>query len=345
MFWDHELVRWAGVLICLMHSGMFSGLTLGFFGLSRLRLEIRAEAGDVKAAKVLALRKDSHFLLATLLWGNVGVNVLLTLLTDSVMTGLGAFVFSTVGITIFGEIVPQAYFSRNALTLGAFLIPVLRFYQALLFLIAKPTGWLLDIWLGKEGPIYFQENEMAVLLRHHAHASTSDLDMLESIGAINFMAIDDLNVEQEGERINPQSIIALPEIDGRPQFPRFERDPKDSFLREVNASGEKWVIITDLEDRPLWVLECDQFLRDALFEGRPINVRSYFHKPIIIKEPGIKLGKVLRRLKVEAEHAEDDVIDQDLVLYWTDDEKRIITGSDLLGRLLRGIVKRARKTP
>jgi len=38
-------------------------------------------------------------------------------------------------------------------------------------------------------------------------------------------------------------------------------------------------------------------------------------------------------------HGSDDVIDNDLILVWGH-EKRIITGADLLGRLLRGIVTR-----
>jgi hypothetical protein len=41
-------------------------------------------------------------------------------------------------------------------------------------------------------------------------------------------------------------------------------------------------------------------------------------------------------MKVRPEHAEDDVIDNDLILVWGE-QKRIITGSDILGRLLRGI--------
>ena len=49
------------------------------------------------------------------------------------------------------------------------------------------------------------------------------------------------------------------------------------------------------------------------------------------------LGDVIGRMKVKAEHPEDDVIDNDLILVWGN-EKRIITGADLLGRLLRGIV-------
>ena len=41
-------------------------------------------------------------------WGNVTINVLLTLLSDSILAGVGAFVFSTIVITLFGEIIPQA---------------------------------------------------------------------------------------------------------------------------------------------------------------------------------------------------------------------------------------------
>ena len=55
---------------------------------------------------MLDLRKDSNLTLATVLWGNVTINVLLTLLSDSVLAGVGAFIFSTIIITLFGEIIP-----------------------------------------------------------------------------------------------------------------------------------------------------------------------------------------------------------------------------------------------
>ena len=68
--------------------------------------------GNRDASVLLDLRKDLNLTLATVLWGNVTINVLLTLLSDSVLAGVGAFVFSTVVITLFGEIIPQAYSSR-----------------------------------------------------------------------------------------------------------------------------------------------------------------------------------------------------------------------------------------
>ena len=86
---------WLGILFCISQSAIFSGLNLALLGISRLRLEVEASAGSAAAIKILALRKDFNFLLTTILWGNVAINVLLTLLSKSVMAGITAFLFST----------------------------------------------------------------------------------------------------------------------------------------------------------------------------------------------------------------------------------------------------------
>jgi CBS domain containing-hemolysin-like protein len=72
---EHYLT-WLGIAFCLSQSAMFSGLNLAFFSMSRLRLEIEQANGNVGAGRILALRRDSNFLL--------------TLLADSVMTGVVA---------------------------------------------------------------------------------------------------------------------------------------------------------------------------------------------------------------------------------------------------------------
>ena len=137
-----SIVIWLGIVVCIVHSGMFSGLNLAFFSIGRMELEVEARKGNRRARKVLALRKDSNFLLVTILWGNVAINVLLALLSGSVMAGMAAFLFSTVVITIFGEIIPQAWFSRHALRVASQLAPVIRFYQIVLYPVARPTGLL-----------------------------------------------------------------------------------------------------------------------------------------------------------------------------------------------------------
>jgi len=107
------LLVWISIAFCVTQSAVFSGLNLAIFSVSKLRLEVEAAGGNLAATRVLDLRKDSNFTLSTIVWGNVITNVLLTLLSDSVLAGLGAFVFSTFAITVFGDIVPQANFSRN----------------------------------------------------------------------------------------------------------------------------------------------------------------------------------------------------------------------------------------
>jgi hypothetical protein len=91
-------------------SALFSGLNLAIFTLSQLRLQLEADGGNKDAARVLDLRKKSNDVLATVIWGNVGTNVFLTLLSGSVLAGLGAFFFSTVMITLFGRDRPAGLF-------------------------------------------------------------------------------------------------------------------------------------------------------------------------------------------------------------------------------------------
>ena len=330
---------WTGILFCISQSAMFSGLNLALLTISRLRLEVEASAGNPAAVKILALRKDFNFLLATILWGNVAINVLLTLLSKSVMAGVSAFFFSTILITFVGEIGPQAYFSRHAMRLGSLLAPLLRVYQAILFPVAKPTALVLDWWLGEEGISYFRERDLRTVIRKHFEAEETDVGRLEGIGAMNFLALDDIAVTREGEHVDPESVISLPTKDGMPVFPAFERRALDPFLLEVNSSGKKWVIMVDENRHPCLVLNANAFLREALFGKGPINPYIYCHRPILVEDSGTLLGKVLSRLRVYPESAVDDVIDDDLILIWSA-EKRVITGADILGRLLRGIVMR-----
>jgi CBS domain containing-hemolysin-like protein len=91
--------------------------------------------------------------------------VLLALLSGSILTGVAAFLFSTVVITLFAEIAPQAYFSRHALPIAAALAPVLRVYPLLLYPIARPTAWVLDRWLGGEEIRFFRERDSTATAR------------------------------------------------------------------------------------------------------------------------------------------------------------------------------------
>ena len=331
------LLTWIGILFCISQSAIFSGMNLALFSISRLRLEVEADLGNRDATKILNLRKDANFLLTTVLWGNVGINVLLTLLSNSVLAGISAFFFSTVIITLVGEIMPQAYFSRHALRMAAMLTPLLKFYQMLLYPAAKPTAKILDAWLGAEGIQYFREHSLREVIKKHIEADASDVDRLEGIGALNFLAIDDLLAVEEGEHIDPGSILSLEFQNGLPVFPSFEASTIDPFLKQIEASKKKWVVFTDPAGEPHLALDSDAFLREVFFGATPTNPIGYCHRPIVVKNPHVPLGNILSQLKECVHCMRGDIIDRDVILVWDQKERRVITGADILGRLLRGI--------
>lgn len=333
------LIIWAGILFCVSQSAMFSGMNLAVFSIGRLRLEIEAAAGNKGAERLLVLRQDSNFVLTTILWGNVGINVLLTLLSNSVLAGISAFLFSTVLITFVGEILPQAYFSRHALKMVSVLAPILRFYQYLLYPVTKPSALFLDWWLGRESIQYFREHNIREMIKKHIEADDAEIDRIEGLGALNFLAIDDLTITEEGVTIDPMNIVELPSEKGRLIFPEYEQSAQDPFLKAVERSGKKWVILTDGSQRPVLVLDADSFIRHALFKTPRPDPIWYCHKPIIISDGKTILGNILPQFKTRGRLPSDDIIEKDIVLLWGE-SKKLITGADIFGRLMRGISER-----
>ncbi|MGB0936724.1 MAG: DUF21 domain-containing protein [Colwellia sp.] len=332
------IITWVAIALCISQSAIFSGLNIALFSLSRLQLEVESGKGDKAAKKVLALRDDSNFLLATILWGNVGINVLLTLLSDSALAGISAFLFSTIAITVIGEITPQAYFSRNALKMGSLLSPVIKFYQILFYPVAKPSALILDAWLGKEGITYLAESELSSIIRKHIESEETDINHVEGIGALNFFKLDKIPVSEEGELIDPDSVIALPTQMDLPIIPSITSGPNNEFLQLVNKSGHRWVVLTNESGEPLIVVDSDGFLRDAFFDPEKFDPYKYCHRPTIITDETTMLNIAIMKMKMSesTDKSFDGVIEHDVLLVWGE-SKRIITGADIFGLLLKGM--------
>ncbi len=335
-----QYLTWAGITFCLSQSAIFSGLNLAFFNMSRLRLEIQVANGNKAAARILKLREDSNFLLTTILWGNVSINVLLALLSNSVMSGVFAFIFSTFVITLGGEIAPQAYFSRNALRMASALAPLIRLYQMLLYPLAKPSGLLLDLWLGQEGLQYFGERELRHLIHKHIDSEDTEVDAIEGIGALNFLAIDDVPVSSEGEELATASIFNLEMRDGKPRF--FPEDmpaeqAQQEFARRAAACPHRWVVLAESGKQPVLVMDADAYLR-AVFTaaGAVVDPLQFCHRPVVVADPNLRLGVVISRLKAGTDAQSDRPLTRDVILLWGA-QQRIITGADILGRLFKGI--------
>jgi hypothetical protein len=100
------------------------------------------------------------------------------------------------------------------------------------------------------------------------------------------------------------------------------------------------VIITDLSGRPCRALNAHRFLRDTLFQRRSKDLRSYLHQPILTTDTRTPLGKLIGQLRMRPKHEGNEVIEETVILLWAS-KRRIVTGDDILGRLLRGIAQQA----
>ena len=118
----------------------------------------------------------------------------------------------------------------------------------------------------------------------------------------------------------------------------MQRSDTDPFLKSIQSSLKKWVVLTDGNGEPKVTLNSDSFVRAALFGGLHFNPLLHCHRPIIVRDENVILGDVIPKLKVYPDRSDDGVIDEDIIICWGS-QKRIITGSDILGRLLRGIVQ------
>ncbi len=234
------------------------------------------------------------------------------------MAGVTAFAFSTVVITIAGEIAPQAYFSRRAMKMASMLSPVLRFYQRVLYPVAKPSAWVLDKWLGVEGIEYLKERQIVGVIEQHIESEHAEIDFIEGRGALNFLDIDDIPIADEGQTVDPMSIISLPT---RVDLP---------ILPTVTA-------LTDTDGYPQLLLDADAYLRAIMYDAESTDGYQHCHRPIVITDPMSPLGHIIGELKKGMDALSDAAIEKDIELLWTPDQKQVITGADLLGRLLRGI--------
>jgi len=164
------------VVVLVLFSGLFSGLTLGLLSLSKDVLKRKVSLGDKMAEKVYAVRKRGNLLLCTLLLGNVGVNSVLAIFLGDITSGVAAAFIATGLIVIFGEIIPQASFSKYAMWLGSKTAWLVKIFIFILFPICWPLSWALDKVLGEEMPTIYSRGELIKIVEEQQGFGESEVD-------------------------------------------------------------------------------------------------------------------------------------------------------------------------
>ena len=144
------MILLAVLVLMVVMSGYFSATETAFTSLNRIRLKSRADNGDKKAEKTLALAEDYDKLLSTILIGNNIVNnvaaTLSTLLFIKLIDQTNGPAVSTIVLTvvvlIFGEISPKSLAKESPESFAMFSAPLLRLFMAVL----TPLNFLFTQW-------------------------------------------------------------------------------------------------------------------------------------------------------------------------------------------------------
>lgn len=174
------------VIILILMSATFSGLTIGMFSLGLGDLERKIKEGNRQAEKIYSIRKNGNFLLCTLLLGNVAVNSAISVVMSEIASGFMAASISTGAIFIFGEVFPQALFSRHAFNVGAKTTWLVKIFMFIMYPIAKPLSMLLDFVFGKELSHRLNKRELELLLEDHVENGIDSDEKRIMVGAMKF---------------------------------------------------------------------------------------------------------------------------------------------------------------
>lgn len=165
------------VIALVLMSGVCSGLNIALLSLRTDELQRKASLGNTLAKKVLPLRRNSHLSLVSILLVNVAVVSATSLVLEHYMAGILAGIISTLLIVIFGEILPQAFFSRIALQYCAALAPGMHLMIIITYPVSKPLQLLLDKLIGEEHRHLHSRRELGLIISEHLGApAASELD-------------------------------------------------------------------------------------------------------------------------------------------------------------------------
>ncbi len=288
-------------LLLLGASALFSGLTLGLLSLGVFELKRKSDLGNAEAQLVYPIRARGNELLVSLLVGNVLVNAALTVVLDNVLPGESAWsavivvAISTVLITFFGEILPQAFLKKNGLAFGANLAPYITFYLDLARPFARPIGAILDKTIGSELPAIYSTDELVKILEEHEQSDDSDIEADEIAivrNAINFgdKLVDDVMTPKsvvsaiDADQIITTGVLKQLHESGHSRFPVYNGDIDTIigtlYLRDLVDVSKHEKTAAEAMDKTVYFVNENQALDHAL-NG---FIRTKHHMFIVINE-------------------------------------------------------------
>ncbi|KAF9950369.1 hypothetical protein BGZ72_007972 [Mortierella alpina] len=284
---------------------LIGGLTIGLMGLDETNLHVLMASGtpaeQVHAETVYKLlSRGKHWVLVTLLLGNVIVNETLPVVLDSELGGgVVAILISTLLIVVFGEIIPQAVCARYGLAIGSYCAKPMLVFMYIMSPIAYPIAMLLDSWLGVHHGTTYRRTELKTLVSLHqvdgigeltddeVTIIASVLDLKEKSVAAVMTPLEDVFTLSE-DAILDENLMEEIVSAGYSRIPIYRHDDPNNFIGMLLV---KRLITYDPEDH----IPVRQFTINSLPEAAPntscLDILNFFqegrsHMAIVTSEPG-----------------------------------------------------------
>ena len=162
------------VAICIglvIFAALMSGLTMALMSLDQMNLSILSISGTQteqgQARKLQPLLKRRHLLLVTLLVGNAAAMEALPIFLDKIVPEFVAIILSISLVLVFGEIIPQALFTKYRLYIGSALSPLVWILLVAVLPVTFPIAAFLDCCLGTDHPTIYRRAELKELTKQH----------------------------------------------------------------------------------------------------------------------------------------------------------------------------------
>ena len=290
-------------VILIVCSAIFAGLTLAYFSLDLHSLKRRARAGHKDAIAVYKLRNTGHLLLTTLLLGNVSVNTILSVYLGSEGDDVVASLVATGLIFVFGEIGPQALFSRHAMWFASRFAPLTRALVFVAYPIAFPVAYTLDKLLGHATPQMYSHSELMQIVSEHEDSEHSEIDADEERivhGALQFShrqvrevmtPIEDVTMFDENQKLNDQFFTQVGDA-GYSRFPVYSGNKSNIvgilFAKDLLTEDEEIAIkqTKDAFETDILRIRASMFLDTVL----TLMLKRKQHLAIVETKSGVAVG-------------------------------------------------------
>ena len=323
-------IKLIGLAILLCFSAFFSGSETAFFSLSRLKVRQMATSPSSPKRLVAKMLSSPHRLLATILFGNMLVNVAASSLGENITshffsggTALFVTVLSmTLLILLFGEIMPKIIAVERPDQIAPLVVVPLNLFSMLISPARRSLRWITDLFVGAvtHEPIpsrWVTEEELKTALEigySEGAVHRLERDLIEKV-----ISFGDKRVEQV---MTPRMRMVSIEV----------KVPVDKALRLIKRKGYSRVPVYEgNEDNIIGVLHIKDFLRRPNQE----SLRDYLRPVYVIPETK-KISDLFREFQSQRQHLAVAVDEYGVV-------SGVVTMDDLLEEIVGKIADKKRK--